>query len=127
MNEANFASLNQSLLARKGGAKPAMRKQSDRAGTAQPLLPKQVEDLGWDDMGDDAVLKTGASNARRSAFSQGKRAAFTLRLDEERHLRLRLAATMKGMSAQKLVTAALDAQLSEIDDLEALATKIANK
>lgn len=35
MSEANFASLNQSLLARKGGAKPAMRPQSDIPSVAE--------------------------------------------------------------------------------------------
>ena len=52
-----------------------------------------------------------------------RRAAFTLRLDSDRHLKLRLAATMQGVSAQALVTEALDALLEEIDDLDALAER----
>lgn len=53
------------------------------------------------------------------------RAAFTLRLDPERHLRLRLAAAVARRSAQAIVTEALDAHLSALPhatpELEALA------
>lgn len=48
------------------------------------------------------------------------KAAFTLRLDQDRHLRLRLASAVSGRSAQHLVTEALDAflvSLPEVDDL----------
>ena len=47
-----------------------------------------------------------------------------LRLDAERHLKLRLAATMQGKSAQAVVTEALDALLEQIDDLDALARRM---
>lgn len=144
MSEATLASLNQSLLARKGGAKPAMRRQSGlpiATATAEAL-----EDLGWNDMGgdelsnvvpispasndaDDAPVLTLAKKiaapanttaVRKSALKQGKRAAFTLRLDAERHLKLRLASTIKGQSAQQIVTDALDSLLNEIKELDAL-------
>lgn len=159
MSDANFASLNPALLARKGGAKPAMRPQVGPTSVASKNA--DLDDLGWNDMGADAgndvkiapasnddaqinaaspareqqeriatrinsTRSTGnASKERRSALQQGKRAAFTLRLDADRHLRLRLAATIKGVSAQALVTQALDEHLSQIEDLEALASKIA--
>ncbi|WP_029625310.1 hypothetical protein [Sphingomonas sp. PAMC 26605] len=48
------------------------------------------------------------------------KSAFTLRLDEERHLRLRLASALHNASAQSLVTEALDQflqTLPEVDDL----------
>ena len=179
MSEASFASLGPTLLARKGGAKPAMRPQlaplpgvnlPENSGSAD-----QMEDLGWNDMGQDGVQDTTeatpaetpqAANTdemgtesplvhtqqvrlaeriiaetrkpssetqpaanqsapkipRRRTAAKG-RAAFTLRLDRERHLKLRLAATMKNMSAQAFVTEALDAMLAEIDDLDALAKR----
>ena len=60
----------------------------------------------------------------KSADKPARRAAFTLRLDPDRHLKLRLAATMNGMSAQALVTEALDAMLSEIEDLDSLARRM---
>lgn len=151
MTEAGFASLNPTLLARKGGAKPAMRPQ---LGPIPPSQPSNLEDLGWNDMGHDdnanvvqlnpasndealpiaqqgaaaSATDTGAGPARaprrRSALKRGKRAAFTLRLDAERHLKLRLAATIKGESAQQIVTEALDRMLAEIEDLDALAAKM---
>lgn len=61
---------------------------------------------------------------RRSAREQGRRAAFTLRLDAERHLALRLAATIAGRSAQQVVTEALDRLLAEKPEIAALAAQI---
>lgn len=149
MNEASFASLNPTLLARKGGAKPAMRPQ---LAPIPDATPKNLEDLGWNDMGEDAAedaaetaevvhLKPAAGKVaitqdnspgpiekpvrkRKSALKQGKRAAFTLRLDQDRHLKLRLAATMQETSAQELVTKALDALLGEMTELETLAAQM---
>ena len=66
--------------------------------------------------------KSAATKARAERASE-RRAAFTLRLDTDRHLKLRLAATMQGTSAQALVTEALDAMLAEFDDLDALAER----
>ena len=189
MSDTNFASLSPSLLARKGGAKPAMRPQVS-------IMPKDgaaahgLEDLGWNDMGEEdephkdcAVLNltpepanaeaqaeakqndkiaeanladqtarkpiivkqqeaiaekltatpvkqpvaehtpVRAKRPRRSALARGKRAAFTLRLDAERHLKLRLASTMRNRSAQQLVTDALDQLLGEMSDVNALAAQ----
>ena len=174
MSDANFASLTPTLLARKGGAKPAMRPQS---GIPGPVDGKEaaanLEDLGWNDMGDDSSTslvpekptaekvvpiaprqaaneteaepapnqvresltkiaaqldKPAAANTkpvvRKSAASRGKRAAFTLRLDHERHLMLRLACTVRGRSAQQLVTAALDDLLAEMPEIANLAAQV---
>lgn len=212
MNEASFASLSPTLLARKGGAKPAMRPQLAPL-TPGGQAPVDLEDLGWNDMGDadqsadapaplpltpapsngetqeqgraddrkanetlaeskqPAILRqreelagriadpdpaprlvafpdsnngTGeqdddapdagpleaikpgkkARTKRRSAKAQGRRAAFTLRLDEKRHLKLRLAATLANRSAQQIVTEALDQWLSNNADVEALAGQV---
>lgn len=54
----------------------------------------------------------------------GRKAAFTLRLDAERHLRLRLATAVTGRSAQLIVTGALDAFLMSIPEVEALAERV---
>ncbi|KPP91228.1 hypothetical protein [Erythrobacter sp. HL-111] len=236
MPEAGFASLGPTLLARKGGAKPAMRPQlaplTQSPEEMAALADEQLEDLGWNDMGDDRgddadnawagpnaagagaqvvpilptlpeaagdspaqarspvvrrqqkqlaerVLADAAMDgsegelgdeeeedlsaryfeddesegheafeapapppppppsprkpvrrpaarpaARTAARPSGKRAAFTLRLDTERHLKLRLAATMQGVSAQALVTEALDALLAEFEELDALAARM---
>ncbi len=209
MSESGFASLGPTLLARKGGAKPAMRPQiaplvKDEAELAA-LADEQLEDLGWNDMGDNEPLggadvvpissdiaadsfapgpgpivrrqqrrleervladaaMTGPEDcepeydaedesfygedyaatpeyaapaaqpepvAPRSrpaapvaATATGRRAAFTLRLDADRHLKLRLAATMRGQSAQTLVTEALDRLLAEFDELDVIANHL---
>lgn len=205
-----FASLSSGLLARKGGARPAMRPQ----GFGQ--IGGNLEDLGWNDMGFEApkpaeaprdsehdafgepiaehpalhghagltpvnspvhtqqaeiedrfnepedvsnegeeadetaeiveefdelpvqpvearapmyvVPSAPAPVARRAPSpraapgSKGK-AAFTLRLDPERHLKLRLACALNGRSAQLLVTDALDLFLDGMPELEAMAEK----
>jgi hypothetical protein len=186
-----FASLGPTLLARKGGAKPAMRPQlapltgmaGAQAAQAVSQDPEDLEDLGWNDMGQDDedeafdpiaheaqvfsltpapqnseaeaqtrevdataraemaanageptvlrqrrnVVTSIGGNARettRRAPIDSRRAAFTLRLDAKRHLKLRLASTVKNRSAQQLVTAALDKYLAEIPEIEALAAQV---
>ena len=192
MNEIrSFASLSGSLLARKGGAKPAMR--------PRPLSnANMLDDLGWDDMGDvddsppehvpssiagltpapkPAPLREEARRAaaeevpvrvQQRALSErfgeaeaaeqtnippaavaalrapvefeqepeqeqprptritavGKKAAFTLRLDPDRHLRLRLAVAVTGRSAQVLVTQALDEFLANLPEIGSLAQQL---
>lgn len=64
---------------------------------------------------------------RRSALAEGRRAAFTLRVDAERHLKLRLACTLRNRSAQQLLTEALDSLLAELPDVSALAAQVATK
>lgn len=241
MSDANFASLSSTLLARKGGAKPAMRPQSAVLGPVDGVAAAaNLEDLGWNDMGEDAPMQQDAevaatpraalggsaslsesslikkpalppiderefvegdedyaaedqSNrvvslnplqskdtsanhnqvresldrianqlegrqpveaynedeedfeeeyaeeapapvvlpkavkpapARSKAAAKGKRAAFTLRLDPERHLMLRLACTVRGSSAQQLVTDALDGLLAEMPEIAMLAAQV---
>ena len=152
MGEPTFASLNPSLLARKGGAKPAMRPQHGLPAP-QVAVQDQLEDLGWNDMGTgdetsgNVVSLTDSSNevhrqqqeiaehvaaiaptrSKATALAHGKRAAFTLRLDSERHLKLRLACTVKGRSAQQIVTEALDRLLGEMPDIAALAAHVTRK
>jgi hypothetical protein len=63
------------------------------------------------------------SRPRAARALDGRKAAFTLRLNEDRHLRLRLASAVRRQSSQQLVTAALDAFLSAIPELDALAAK----
>lgn len=177
-----LASLSSGLLARKGQAAPAMRRQG-MAGmirTAQSHEPStEFDDLGWNDMGEEAEYLPGKAGlspmgpspvtsapvapitqdvtpvqvetpavvrqqqdlerelvaqqpapapvtpAPRAAIvspaptvptraapgSRGK-AAFTLRLDAERHLKLRLVCAVSHRSAQQVVTDALDAFLA---------------
>src|SRR5438067_12350336 len=59
----------------------------------------------------------------RAAPGSKAKAAFTLRLDPERHLKLRLACAVDGRSAQQLVTDALDQLLERMPEVEGLAAK----
>jgi hypothetical protein len=59
----------------------------------------------------------------RSAPGTKGKAAFTLRLDPDRHLKLRLACAVDGRSAQQLVTDALDQLLERMPELDGLAAK----
>jgi hypothetical protein len=202
-----FASLSSGLLARKGGARPAMRPQGFGGQVGAGL-----EDLGWNDMGfeppkpaaanrdeehdafgeeiaehpalhghagltpvnspvhsqqaeiagrlvadgdsdEEEIDETAelcepegdlppqpaiaavpapvtpirrARKPRAAPGSKGK-AAFTLRLDPERHLKLRLACAVNGRSAQQLVTDALDEILGRMPELEGMAAKAKRK
>lgn len=191
-----FASLSSGLLARKGAARPAMRRPDplsaariDSLTHGNAALSVPADDLGWNDMGYDvdpcaieetvpvtaaispanalspmpaparigeaqddhqdaaapiapvavdlplpevaaiaAVLPPTPVNvaaakgvpARQPRRPKAK-AAFTLRLEAERHLRLRLACAVRHVSAQVLVTQALDALLATIPQLDTLA------
>lgn len=164
-----LASLSSGLLARKGGARPAMRPQGYGSLAS---LATAGDALGWNDMGaaeevaapveasvqtapiphvlierealkeeieaavpepvavlDDArpvSLATATRLQRETALvtKKGSKAAFTLRLDADRHLRLRLASATRHRSAQQLVTQALDAFLESLPEVEALARQL---
>jgi hypothetical protein len=68
-------------------------------------------------------LATAARIGRETQAKQGK-AAFTLRLDHDRHLRLRLASALHNCSAQVLVTEALDSFLQSLPEVEELARQL---
>jgi hypothetical protein len=77
-------------------------------------------------------IKVSAPAVRRAASPRAApgskaKAAFTLRLDPARHLKLRLACAVGGRSAQMLVTDALDALLASMPELEAMAAKANRK
>jgi len=60
----------------------------------------------------------------RTAIPAGRKAAFTLRLDTARHLKLRLASAVTGQSSQHLVTAALDAFLETLPEVGEMAGQL---
>jgi hypothetical protein len=174
MNNRSMASLTPTLLARKGAARPAMRPQLQPMRQFHENTARQLDDLGWNDMGHDAEASAPAEPApepvepaqepkgaqvvafnptaepapaqvpevvrqqeaiatrvaeeparpRRSALADGRRAAFTLRLDGERHLKLRLACVTTGRSAQQLVTEALDRLIADLPEVAELAAKV---
>ena len=67
-----------------------------------------------------------APRPRSAPGSKGK-AAFTLRLDPDRHLKLRLACAVDGRSAQQIVTDALDQMLGRMPEIDSLASKAQRK
>jgi hypothetical protein len=72
------------------------------------------------------VPKSEAAKPRAAAGSKPK-SAFTLRLDAERHLKLRLACAVSHRSAQQLVTAALDAFIEAIPEVSQMASQLPTK
>jgi hypothetical protein len=122
-----------------------------------------MEDLGWNDMGEDvaapapvptpspvakhiaaiqetlarrdeerkaavpaprpkAVSKIVAKvTAPVAAPANERKSAFTLRIDAERHLRLRLLSAVTNESAQQLLIGALDALIAQHPNIDALA------
>ena len=153
-----LASLSSSLLARKGGAKPAMRRQ----GMAFPTgSDHENEDLGWNDMGydtnpDHEAVQPGAHNGEEveqyhynplagaipevvpAVRKQQEEIAAKLSqhptrqeeaaaAPEPKALKLRLATAVKNVSAQQLVTKAVDEYLKSIPELEDLAGRIPSR
>lgn len=91
----------------------------DAAGRSQAHLPEVIRQQRG------LAQELGAE--RGSALAAGRRAAFTLRVDAQRHLQLRLACTVLGRSAQALVTEALDRLLAEQPGIAELAAQVARK
>ena len=87
------------------------------AAAVQPPVPEQAA-MAVDDEAASAamaVARIGREPARKG------RAAFTLRLEPARHLRLRLAGAMTHRSAQRIVSEALDIYLNSLPEVEDLA------
>lgn len=79
---------------------------------------------------DPAAVTIDASAVQFAVQSVGKargKAAFTLRLDADRHLRLRLASALSHRSSQQLVTEALDNFLKSLPDVEAMAIQLSSR
>jgi hypothetical protein len=70
------------------------------------------------------VTPRRAARIARETVSKNPKAAFTLRLDADRHLRLRLASAVTNRSAQHLVTTALDAFLQTLPEVEQLVVQL---
>ena len=104
-------------------AEPLEAEPVESAKPAAPAKPVQTAPAPV------AVLPTVPLRApkARSAPGSKSKAAFTLRLDPQRHLKLRLACAVNGRSAQQLVTDALDQLLNDMPELEAMAEKAKRK
>lgn len=105
-----------------------------QAPTAAPLPPvlRQREELAEELAvpAPDQAARRGISLATaqrigRETLRRTGKAAFTLRLDGDRHLRLRLASAIDGRSSQQLVTEALDRLLGDLPDLSVMLDQLA--
>ena len=106
---------------------PARKPALTAAATPQPALIAAATPQPAVAVGATAQpAPRGAPRVRAAVGSKGK-AAFTLRLDPGRHLKLRLACAVDGRSAQQLVTDALDQLLERMPDLDGLAAKAKNR
>ena len=110
--------------------------------TAEPFEPEAAEIVEADEAAEASELPEApvaparrivsasaprrAPRPRSAPGSKGK-AAFTLRLDQDRHLKLRLACAVDGRSAQQLVTEALDQLLGRMPELDSMASKANRK
>jgi predicted HicB family RNase H-like nuclease len=101
-----------------------------------------MEDLGWNDMGHahappiveqqraaieaslGKVVQIVKPSGKQPEHDAGAKAAFTLRINAERHLKLRLACAVTGRSAQQLITEALDQMLESKPIVETLAKQL---
>ncbi len=75
----------------------------------------------------EAVQPAKTRRPAKKSRTRKAKAAFTLRLDADRHLKLRLATAVKNVSAQQLVTKAVDEYLMTIPELEDLAERIPSR
>jgi len=89
----------------------------------QDELPPQVAEVVA--LRAPTIQPRRAPTPRALPGAKGK-AAFTLRLDPARHLKLRLACAVTGRSAQMLVTDALDALLGAMPELDGMAERAPN-
>ena len=129
-------------------AKPEVRHQQERIAQQFESAPNEALEVGFDslEIEDEPVgaaltvvtmtpelpvkpvakpVKTDAPRSRARAVPGLKdKAAFTLRLDQGRHLKLRLACAVRNKSAQMLVTDALDALLESMPEIGELAANI---
>jgi hypothetical protein len=72
-----------------------------------------------------AAATAAAPRRQRAASGSKAKTAFTLRLDPERHLKLRLACALRHCSAQQIVTEALDEFLAGVPELDGVAQQAA--
>ena len=130
-------------------AVPEVKHQQDRLADA--LFADLEPQVGFDDFAEEPesladaptlvavtpepvtplISRRGSTDAPRSRARSKpglkEKAAFTLRLDSERHLKLRLACAVRHQSAQQLVTDALDALLESMPEIDDLASHIPAK
>lgn len=72
--------------------------------------------------GKPAPRKAAAKASAKAKAS--RKAAFTLRIDADRHLKLRLACAITGRSAQQIITESLDNFLNDLPEIDRLTQQL---
>ncbi|NWK98078.1 hypothetical protein DM806_20930 [Sphingobium lactosutens] len=88
-----------------------------------PAVVVEREELA-ERIGATQEIMASAAKAERNRPEPNRKAAFTLRLDAERHLKLRLASALTGRSAQQMVTQALDDFLNTLPEVDRLTEQL---
>lgn len=101
------------------GEEPEVLRTPEPAPTPVEVPPVALAPL--------AVAKPRRQPKPRSQPGANGKAAFTLRLDPGRHLKLRLACAVTARSAQQLVTDAVDRLLADMPELESMAERAPTK
>lgn len=119
------------VLATKAKKSSALEPRSDD-GMDEPALAQSYSAAEFQaaetEPGESRPVQAAPIRSRvKAEQTAGAKAAFTLRLEAERHLKLRLACAVTGRSAQQLVTEALDRLLETRPEIEALADQLPAK
>lgn len=83
-------------------------------------VPESDNSIRLSDQSPLSIKKSQQSAPVEVDVPAREKVAFTLRLDRERHLKLRLASAVTNQSAQRLVTEALDKFLEQHPEVQAL-------
>jgi hypothetical protein len=111
MNAPEAASLTSALLVRKGAAVPAG--YVSLAAVVRGVRAPEADDSGVTTLS-EAGKASGARPRRRRQSAVDPRARISLRLDDERHLKLKLTAAHLHKKLQDVVIAALDGYLDQV-------------
>ena len=105
-----------------GQAEPAEVDERTSVTMVKPVKPSPAEVVAVAVPIRPEPIRATRQRTRAAPGSKSK-AAFTLRLDGDRHLKLRLACAVTGRSAQQLVTDALDELLAAMPELDTMAER----
>jgi hypothetical protein len=112
-----------SLLARKGEARPAMRRNGQTGGAVED------DDLGWNDLGQPCASAPPVLQQRAQLRALATDApvvdAVTIHPDADQLWRLRLAAAARNMTVEAFVMDAVDQVLPSVSDVAALVQRLA--
>jgi hypothetical protein len=108
-----------------GDVEPIDYDDGDYVDMPEPAPEDGVRQHGRSPLSEKKIPRAGtrmetAAEPQDSDVPAREKVAFTLRLDKERHLKLRLASAVTNQSAQRIVTEALDRFLEQHPEVRAL-------